>query len=227
MVLTRQSLRLSSDLHRKHKLCLGFDPGNFNTRATERGMGYKHGGVDIVSIYHGNRVRVPSTFGSGSYRVAMIRSDASSAKGTSGHTGGVTECNTKEGALTIEIMNGAKDSMQRVCSSGGSRLSEGQGAYDEEAPEIEYCEPVVVKDGERSRAKVVYVLPEQTPPAVKIVLGQRPGWVEWDAELHTEDEVRERERERKLKRDCQSEREISKIRGGMLHGCFFACFSPE
>ena len=37
---------------------------------------------------------------------------------------------------------------------------------------------------------VIYVIPEQTPPAVRLVLGQRPGWTEWDANVHGADEVR-------------------------------------
>lgn len=36
---------------------------------------------------------------------------------------------------------------------------------------------------------VVYIVPEQTPPAVRLVLGRRPGWTEWDTEVHGADEV--------------------------------------
>lgn len=39
--------------------------------------------------------------------------------------------------------------------------------------------------------KVVYIVPEQTPPAVRLVLERRPGWVEWDPEVHWADEVSE------------------------------------
>lgn len=39
------------------------------------------------------------------------------------------------------------------------------------------------------QAKIVFVLPEQTPPAVRFVLGRRRGWMEWDAEVHGVDEV--------------------------------------
>lgn len=38
--------------------------------------------------------------------------------------------------------------------------------------------------------EVIYVTAERTPPAVWIVLGQRPGWTEWDAHVHGTDEVR-------------------------------------
>lgn len=37
---------------------------------------------------------------------------------------------------------------------------------------------------------VVYVVPEQTPPAVRIVLERRPGWRAWDAAVHSPDEVK-------------------------------------
>lgn len=37
---------------------------------------------------------------------------------------------------------------------------------------------------------VVYLVPEKTPPAVRIVLGRRPGWRAWDAAVHSSDEVR-------------------------------------
>lgn len=40
-----------------------------------------------------------------------------------------------------------------------------------------------------SSQQVIYVIPEQTPPAVRMVLGQRPGWTEWDARVHGADEV--------------------------------------
>ncbi|CAM9772568.1 unnamed protein product [Ectocarpus fasciculatus] len=38
------------------------------------------------------------------------------------------------------------------------------------------------------QAKIVFVVPEQTPPAVRLVLGKRRGWTEWDAEVHGVDE---------------------------------------
>lgn len=37
--------------------------------------------------------------------------------------------------------------------------------------------------------KVVYIVPELTPPAVRLVLSQRPMWKEWNAEEHGPDEV--------------------------------------
>lgn len=36
---------------------------------------------------------------------------------------------------------------------------------------------------------VVYIVPEQTPPAVRLVLGRRRGWTEWNPEVHGADEV--------------------------------------
>lgn len=39
------------------------------------------------------------------------------------------------------------------------------------------------------QAKIVFVVPEQTPPAVRFVLGRRRGWTEWNAEVHGVDEV--------------------------------------
>ncbi|CBJ28251.1 conserved unknown protein [Ectocarpus siliculosus] len=38
------------------------------------------------------------------------------------------------------------------------------------------------------QAKIVFVVPEQTPPAVRFVLGRRRGWTEWNAEVHGVDE---------------------------------------
>lgn len=38
--------------------------------------------------------------------------------------------------------------------------------------------------------RVVYVIPELTPPAIRLVLRQRSGWSEWDAAEHGPDEVR-------------------------------------
>lgn len=46
-------------------------------------------------------------------------------------------------------------------------------------------------DATASGTKVVYIIPEQTPPAVRLVLGRRSGWTEWDAEIHGADEVSE------------------------------------
>ena len=37
---------------------------------------------------------------------------------------------------------------------------------------------------------VYHAIPEQAPPAVRIVLGGRPRWTEWDAAIHAPDEVR-------------------------------------
>lgn len=36
---------------------------------------------------------------------------------------------------------------------------------------------------------VVYIVPEQTPPAVRLMLGRRSAWTEWDPEVHGADEV--------------------------------------
>lgn len=47
----------------------------------------------------------------------------------------------------------------------------------------------VAADAAAAGGKVVYVLPEQTPPAVRLVLGRRAGWTEWDVNLHGADEV--------------------------------------
>lgn len=42
------------------------------------------------------------------------------------------------------------------------------------------------------KSVVIYVVPEQTPPAVRIVLERRPGWRAWDAAVHSPDEVNPR-----------------------------------
>ncbi|CAN0382130.1 unnamed protein product, partial [Ectocarpus sp. 12 AP-2014] len=38
------------------------------------------------------------------------------------------------------------------------------------------------------QATIVFVVPEQTPPAVRFVLGRRRGWTEWNSEVHGVDE---------------------------------------
>lgn len=46
-----------------------------------------------------------------------------------------------------------------------------------------------VKPGEGVVTSVLYMVPEQTPPAVRLVLGRRLGWTEWDEAQHGPDEV--------------------------------------
>lgn len=63
-----------------------------------------------------------------------------------------------------------------------------RGDDDERSP-LEF--PVVEAPGGAGPgpARVIYLLPEQTPPAVREVLGGRPGWLPWDPTKHGQDEV--------------------------------------
>eukprot|EP00752_Nemacystus_decipiens_P002161 g2058.t1 len=56
------------------------------------------------------------------------------------------------------------------------------------APDAAAAAAEAVEGSSTTTTNVVYFVPEQTPPAVRLVLGRRPGWTEWDPEVHGADE---------------------------------------
>lgn len=75
-------------------------------------------------------------------------------------------------------------------TDGAKNISSGTAvatAVDADAAADAAATEAAMGDG---KTRIVYIVPEQTPPAVRLVLGRRPGWTEWDPEVHGVNEVR-------------------------------------
>lgn len=78
-------------------------------------------------------------------------------------------------ASSCDPRDEGSDESREAVAANNSSLGDGSGGR-------ELAEDVVA-------TKVVYIVPELTPPAVRLVLSQRTTWEEWNAEEHGPDEV--------------------------------------
>lgn len=102
----------------------------------------------------------------------------------SGPAAGKIVSSESAGAGVSEARQAAPVSGTRIAAGGPKKTPSSMATATAAAAATEDAADATVGE-----TRIVYVVPEQTPPAVRLVLGRRTGWTEWNPEVHGADEV--------------------------------------